>query len=129
MFEMYDDRDFKYEITFSDNETKKLTENNLYEFYIFNDHNIDMSFEQILSELEKGFTLVGDDQYFDFALGTHLYKGRLTIKKCRPDNKIQNNSIEKLVTAECQHQNKYINHAGGIRFWVCPVCKKDLGNV
>ncbi len=28
----------------------------------------------------------------------------------------------------CHHQNKYINEAGGIKFWVCPQCKMDLGD-
>jgi hypothetical protein len=28
----------------------------------------------------------------------------------------------------CDHKGKYINQAGGIRFWVCPKCKKDLGD-
>ena len=29
----------------------------------------------------------------------------------------------------CSHPNKYINHIFTSRFWVCPDCKKDLGNV
>lgn len=29
----------------------------------------------------------------------------------------------------CQHKNKYINDIGKLRFWVCPDCKKDLGDV
>ena len=28
----------------------------------------------------------------------------------------------------CYHEKKYINEAGGIKFWVCPVCKTDLGD-
>lgn len=28
----------------------------------------------------------------------------------------------------CLHKEKYINEAGGVKFWVCPSCKKDLGD-
>lgn len=30
---------------------------------------------------------------------------------------------------QCQHKRKYVNMAGGTKFYVCPDCKSDLGDV
>lgn len=126
MFDTYNNSEYKYEIIFADKSKKQYTTQELFEFMLFNETNISEDFDSILSKLDSGFAILGEDTEYDFGFGGRLVKGPLCIMRITPPHlfppPLPKNS------GECQHQNKYINQAGGIRFWVCPACKKDLGN-
>lgn len=126
MFDIYDDTKKVYEMFFSDGKKEELTEQGLWEFFILLEHGITCSFEAFVDRLNKGEEIVAKDSYYDWALGTSVYKGQSVIKKIKQVQK----TIPKVHTTPttCTHSAKYINQAGGIKFWVCPSCKKDLGN-
>ena len=66
---------------------------------------------------------------WDWHMGCNTYKGRLTITRITPPTRTPDYTKEYSTDANgCKHENRYINEAGGVRFWVCPKCKKDLGN-
>jgi hypothetical protein len=128
MFDTYDSYEKKYRITYtSTGRTNELTTQELYEFYIFNTHNIYDSFEDVLKRLDAGDTVLGDDNEFDFTIGTEVYNGQLKITKSIPKG-LKMNTLPPPVPNSCDHRDKYINSAGGVRFYVCPKCKRDLGD-
>lgn len=129
MFDIYDNTEKKYGIFYrKDNRFTTCTTQDLYEFYIFFNHGIEDSFETLLKRLEGGETIMGDQNEFDWNLGTELYLGKLEISKLSTAGfKILPVSSVKPKT--CDHKNKYINIVSGIKFYVCPDCKADLGNV
>lgn len=130
MFDSFlDDTEVKYEIILSDKTVIKCTTSKLYDFYIFNEHNIPLDFQQLTSQLDAGYAITGDDTDFDFSSCSYVYKGKLILSKHHSKDQIKTAVTNIKVSNECKHEKKYINQAGGIRFWVCPVCKKDLGNV
>ena len=126
MFDEYDDSKKVYEIYFSDNRKEELTTQDLWEFFILLEHGIQGSFESFLDRLEKGEEIVAKDSYYDWALGTSIYKGQSVVKKIKTTPKVT--PKVQTTSTSCAHSNKYINQAGGVKFWVCPLCKKDLGN-
>ena len=67
MFDTYDNLEKKYRVfyTFSGS-ASEMTTQELYEFYIFNTHNIYDSFEDVKKELEAGGTIICDDNDFDW---------------------------------------------------------------
>ena len=60
----------------------------------------------------------------DFSTFNYLYQILEidSVKNCTPETVLEN-------AKPCTHGKKYINHALHQKFWVCPECKKDLGNV
>lgn len=127
MFNTYDDNEKHYEVTYSDYTTVKFTTQELYEFFIFTETNISGDFEDLKLKLDKGIIVTGDHNEWDWSLGCTNYKGRLSITKITPPKIPTNNKFESK-TSGCSHEGKYINQAGGFKFWVCPKCKKDLGD-
>lgn len=127
MFNSYDNSIEKYTVIDSSGIETDLTTQELYEYYIFNHHNITDSFEDIIKRLQNGMSVEGDDHEFDWDLGTTVWKGRITLKA--------KNALPKgatlaptTSTTKCKHTKKYINSAGTSKFWVCPDCKEDLGD-
>ena len=129
MFDNYDNYEKKYKIKHTCNGTiRELTTQELYEFYIFHTHNINEDFTAILKRLDSGDTVLGDDIEFDFTMGNDIYKGQIKITKFIPHG-LKINELPPPVPKYCSHKNKYINTAGGKKFYVCPNCKADLGDV
>lgn len=126
MFDSYDNNEKAYEVIYSDKTVVQLTTQELYEFFIFTDTNIAGDFSDLKKKLDSGFAVMGDHQEWDWNMGANVYKGRLTITRYIPP-KIPSYA-KKENSSGCDHQGKYINQAGGVRFWVCPKCKKDLGD-
>lgn len=127
MFDNYDNIEKLYEIVFSNTRKIQYTTKELYEFFIFTETNIGGSFEDLKSRLDSGFCIGGDDIEWDWTSGSHIKRGRLYITRFAPP-KIPSSYSKENNSSNCKHKNKYINQAGGIRFWVCPSCKKDLGD-
>jgi hypothetical protein len=124
MFDFYDNEDKDYELTRWDGTTELLTEQELHDFILFclTPHSR-IQFDQALVDLKKGFTLTEAYYDFDWSMGTSVYKGNVYIKKVNPSFPPKIPS-----TGGCKHEGKYVNSAGGFKFWVCPTCKKDLGD-
>lgn len=128
MFETFDTIEKKYRVIYSSTGyITDLTTQELYDFYIFNTHNIFDSFEDILKQLEDGNTVFGDDNEFDWDMGSNIYQGKVQIKKIMLKG-MKINHLPPPVPKTCDHKDKYINTAGISKFWVCPTCKKDLGD-
>jgi|LauGreDrversion4_2_1035121.scaffolds.fasta_scaffold249594_2 hypothetical protein len=127
MFNSYDDKEKDYEVIYPDSHSAKLTTQELYEFFIFTEHNISGDFGDLKTKLDKGITVTGDHTEWDWSMGCSNYKGKLTILRCSPP-KIPTTTKFESKSSGCSHEGKYINQAGGFKFWVCPKCKKDLGD-
>jgi hypothetical protein len=130
MFDDYDDNDKCYRITHSDGKTRDVTEQGLYEFYVFTRNGINKSFSDMLHDLRNGQLIHGEDYDYDWNLGVDVYKGKLFIE---PIGRVQKytqdyTSSKNSSSGQCSHSDKYVNSAGGIKFWVCRSCKKDLGD-
>jgi hypothetical protein len=125
----YDDMDKCFRITHADGRTRDVTEQGLYDFYVFNRHGINKSFTEVVNDLRNGHLIHGEDYDFDWNLGVDIYKGKLFIE---PIGRVQKSSPpqQEMFKREygCSHPRKYINSAGGVRFYVCPDCKRDLGD-
>jgi hypothetical protein len=124
MFSTWDDEVKTYNVLSSDGSLKSLTTQELFEYFIFHDLGITGEFVDLKVRLDKGESVDGDDCQWDWGIGANVYKGRLTITKItglkiKPVHKETNG---------CKHENKYINEAGGIKFWFCKNCRSDLGN-
>lgn len=126
MFEEYDNTEKKYEVIFPDKSVQKYTTQELYEFFIFSDLNISGDFSDLKKKLDAGYAVMGDHMEWDWGGGYNINKGRITITKSWKAN--SNNISKKENELRCSHKNKYINQAGGIKFWFCRDCKKDLGD-
>lgn len=124
MFDLYDTVDKVYELTRPDGSVDMLTEQDVHDFVLFClDSATSWSFEKIMSELKRGNVVTESYYEFDWTLGTNIFKGVVKFKK------IKNDIPPKITTDNsCRHNGKYVNSAGGARFWVCPTCKKDLGD-
>lgn len=125
MFDSYDNYEKAYEIIYPDKTTVKFTTQELYEFFIFTDTSIGGDFTDLKKRLDSGYAVTGDHMEWDWNFSTNNYKGRLIITRITPP-KIPSQTKNK--NEGCDHKNKYINQAGGSSFWVCPQCKKDLGD-
>jgi hypothetical protein len=132
MFDDYDNTDKCYRITHADGRTRDVTEQKLYEFYLFSHNGITRPFSDILHDLRNGKLIQGEDYDFDWKLGIEVHKGKLFIE---PIGRVQKSAPSQSSSkgsnssdSQCRHPNKYVNSAGGVRFWVCPSCKKDMGN-
>jgi hypothetical protein len=128
MFDDYDNTDKRYRITNSDGMTRDVTEQGLYEFYIFTRNGINKSFSDVLHDLRNGHLVQGEDYDFDWNVGGDIYKGKLFIEPIGRVQKSASSGGASSSDNQCRHPNKYINSAGGVKFWVCPCCKKDMGN-
>lgn len=124
MIENYNDIEKEYEVIYSDNSSRKYTTQELHDFFIFTDTDFDGDFSDFKWKLDAGMTISVDYYDWDWSWGTASPKGKLKIKKLTTAETSESNPK----SSECKHEEKYINQAGGILFWVCPFCKKDLGN-
>jgi hypothetical protein len=124
MFSTWDDEVKVYNIEFSDGTIKQLTTQELYEYFLFHDIGIKGEFVDFKHRLDEGELVNAEDVQWDWGVGASIYKGLLKISKIRD---IKSKPFHK-ETNRCNHKNKYINEAGGTRFWVCPQCKADLGD-
>jgi hypothetical protein len=125
MFDFYDNEEKDYELTRWDGTTEVLTEQELHDFILFCLNPSAQSFEKILSDLNKGMTVTESYYDFDWNMGTSVYKGNVKFKKISLSQSIPPKIPS---TGKCKHEGKYVNSAGGFKFWVCPTCKKDLGD-
>lgn len=127
MFDDYDDIDKCYRITCSDGRTRDVTEQGLYEFYVFTRTGINKSFSDMLHDLRNGYLIHGEDYDFDWDMGVDVYKGKLFIE---PIGRVLKGGHLPTpnTTTPCAHKDKYINVAGGVKFWFCRLCKRDLGD-
>jgi hypothetical protein len=126
MFSTWDDIEKLYNILISTGEARHLTTQELYEYFIFNDTGIGGEFVDLKVRLDRGESVVGDYCEWDWNLGTNAYRGRIAITRSNKTNASPNvSSVGKL---KCAHRNKYINEAGGVKFWFCKDCRSDLGN-
>lgn len=131
MFTDFDDSFEDYEIIFSDGTRHKCTAQELFEFYVMYEHGLKDSFEYFKDKLDKVKEVEASDYGYDWNLGTHVYRGKLIFKRIATDtwNKEWLAPVPpKINDANCKHKNKYINQAGGIKFWYCKDCKSDLGD-
>lgn len=124
MFDLYDNSNRIYKIVFSSNKEELLTKQEFYEWFLLSEHGIKTSFESVVSTLENGESLSADEYDYDWGLGINVYKGKLRITKVSG----YSFSPPQLPNTNCSHKNKYINHAGNIKFWYCKDCKSDLGD-
>lgn len=129
MFETYDDIDRFYELRYDDGTTANLTAMELYEYYLLHEHGILDSFERLKLRLDSGEEISASHYNYDFTIGANIYKGKVRFKNNRAIDKSKLNNFAPVPSViSCKHDKKYINEAGGVKFWVCPSCKKDLGN-
>lgn len=124
MFSTWDDEVKTYNLEFSNGTIKQLTAQELYEYFIFHDIGIIGEFVDFKQRLDKGELVTGEDVQWDWGVGASIYKGLLKISKI---GSTKAKPFHKEIIG-CKHNNKYINEAGGVRFWVCPQCKADLGD-
>jgi len=124
MFSTWDDETKAYNILFSDGSLKSFTTQELYEYYIFNDVGIKDEFVDLKFRLDNGESITANETKWDWNTATNVYKGRLVITKI---NKAKVKPFHPEANG-CRHENKYVNEAGGIKFWFCKDCRSDLGN-
>ena len=125
MFNQYNNVEKDYEIEFCDKTIKEFTAQQLYEFYLFNVPDLALNFDDVKSKLDNGEKFVTGDYDWDWTIPS--YKGEMTIRK-KLNKVFVAKTNTKSTSSECDHKNKYINQAGTVKFWVCPACKKDLGD-
>jgi hypothetical protein len=128
MFDIYDDYNKLYELTFSDGNIESLTTQELWEFFLMQEHSITGTFQQLKARLDKGEEITAQDTRYDWTLQTSIYVGNVLIKRIKPLVQKTTQPATTATPTTCLHQGKYVNQAGGVKFWVCPLCKKDLGN-
>lgn len=129
MFDQYDNELREYVVTYADGSEDVCTAEELHHFYILNDVGISDPFDDLKRRLDRGEVIVGRDNQYDWGLATNVYKGNLQFKKRNAFKREYLNKTESVSkTTGCDHSKKYINQAGGIRFYVCPDCKADLGD-
>ena len=132
MFDLYDDNSEDYTIVHHDGEKTNLTAQSLYEFIVLNETDLTDSFESIKRRLDSGEEIIAGDYSYDWNIGSTVYKGRLKIYK-RSQHEFKREYLRDVPpiinSPKCHHKNKYINEAGGIKFWFCKDCKSDLGDV
>jgi hypothetical protein len=129
MFDEYDDIEKAYEITYPDKTETQFTAQELYEFFLLSGTGIVGDFSDLKKRLDSGYAVTGDHMEWDWNLGTSIYKGKLIITRITPPKvPVKLSNDKKSNESKCKHEGKYVNQAGGIRFWVCPSCKKDLGD-
>jgi hypothetical protein len=130
MFYDYDDTEKSFRITYSDGKVRDLTEQELYEFFVFTKNGITKSFVELLNDLRNGKIVHGEDYEFDYDLGADIYRGSLNVECIGKVQKYTQDytSSKSSSSGQCSHSDKYVNSAGGIKFWVCRSCKKDLGD-
>jgi hypothetical protein len=126
MFDTWDDIEKLYNVLISTGEARHLTTQELYEYFLFNDTGIKGEFVDLKVRLDKGESVAGDFYEWDWSLGTNAYRGRITITRSNKTNMSQHKSNTGKL--KCDHRNKYINEAGGTKFWFCKDCKSDLGD-
>ena len=128
MFETYDDIDRFYELKYEDGTAVNLTAIELYEYYLLHEHGILDSFERLKLRLDGGEEITASHYVYDFSIAANIYKGKVKFRNFNATKKSTTASKQSIPNVICRHENKYINQAGGTKFWVCPQCKKDLGN-
>jgi hypothetical protein len=125
-FAMHDDYVKKYKVKFSEGNTEEFTKQGLYEFFILTEHDINMSFEELVRNLETD-NIYGKDMEYDWNSSCHIYKGAIVISKI---DRLPSGTqfVPPPIPTTCQHKDKYVNQAGGVKFYVCRTCKADLGD-
>ena len=127
MFDMYENTIKKYKFTTTTGIKQELTENDLYELMMLDIHHVNIGvFTDVIRKLDLGFNIEEDYYEFDWVLGTPVRKGRFTLSKLKQKLTTEPPPIPK--NSGCDHKGKYVNEAGGVRFFVCPKCKADLGD-
>lgn len=129
MFDFFDDAIKSYEVTFHNGLKDLMTAQELYEFVLMNQTDISDSFDSMKRKLDSGSIITGSDYCYDWNLGTNIYKGKLSIVRVDlfTRNNVSNNST---TNTNCNHEGRYIvqHFNGGVKYWVCPKCKADLGD-
>lgn len=125
MFDMYDDNEAFYKLKYSSNGViDYLTTQALYEFFMLEEHKLLCTFSELLKQLDRGDIVYAEQWTFNWHSSTNDYEGAIVIT--RPDaTKV---AAVPSVIGGCLHKDKYVNNAGGTKFWYCRSCKKDLGD-
>lgn len=129
MWDYYDNFKRDYEIISYDGISETMTAQEFYEYFILQEMDIKDAFDSVKKRIDSGEVIVTGQYDWDFQLGQSIYKGKLTMRRKDHQLNLQPKSLPPKEPEKCKHENKYINQAGGIRFYVCPKCKADLGNV
>lgn len=134
MFDNYDDKNKIYQVKDSTGNVAVITAQQLYEFYIFDRHEIKEDFVDVKAALDSGQTVYGQHFDFDFVTGTHKYLGALVITRTKdsidcPVFYSPNKAGSNVTSSVCDHKDKYVNSAGGKLFYFCRSCRQDLGDV
>ena len=127
MFDQYDNNDKKYEVMYPDNIIVKLTTQELYELFLFIMQDFQGDFTDLKLKLDMGDEVNVSHNEWDFGLGTPIFKGFLKVKRI---NSLKAKNPKNDLQKTCNHKDKYIvqHFNGGAKYWVCPVCKADLGD-
>lgn len=128
MFETYDDSDPCYELIYPDGRKVNKTMQALAEFYVFSEHKLTYTFDEFIDRLEKGYVVSAEDNSYDYGAQSYVYHGNILINKIKK-TKANPSTPPDHRHLTCDHKDKYVNSAGGVKFWVCPRCKSDLGSV
>ena len=127
MLNTYDDEDEVYKLKYSSNGVSEFkTAQELYEFFMLEEHKILSTFSELLKKLDSGNTVYAEEWAYNWHSSTHEYEGAIVISKPSATK----NSPPPVPTQAgyCNHKDKYVNSAGGTKFWFCPQCRKDLGD-
>lgn len=127
-FDLYDTVNKDYKIIFSNGKEDTFTKQDLWEWFLLSEHGILIDFDTMLNRLDKELEFTASHYEYDWSLSTNIYKGKLIIKKINQEVKVSTPTKSETFNT-CKHNNKYINEAGGIKFWFCKDCKEDLGDV
>lgn len=121
----YDSKIKVYKFTNASGESEEFTKQDLFEFYIMSGHDYQGSFEDLVYHLDTHEEITLKDMEYDWGIGTYIFKGMSSLRKLKTTPKTPKN-----LDNGCSHENKYVvqHFNGGVRYWVCPKCKADLGD-
>jgi hypothetical protein len=125
MFHAYDDHDYCYELIYPDGRKVSKTAQGLSEFFVFSEHGLGYDFEEFMNKLDKGYVVSAEDNAYDYGSQSYRYQGNILINKKK---QTKSEAPPEHKHLDCKHTDKYVNSAGGVKFYVCPKCKQDLGD-
>jgi hypothetical protein len=129
MFDMYDDDEAVYRLKYSSNGGSDfVTAHALYEFFMLEEHKLLMTFSELLKQLDRGDVVYAEQWVYNWTSGTNEYEGAIVLSKPSAKSAELPPPIP-TQAGYCSHKDKYVNEAGGTKFWFFRICKKDLGDV
>lgn len=127
MLDLYDDEHQVYKLKYSSNGISEFkTAQELYEFFMLEEHKLLCTFNELKKKLDNGDTVYAEDWKYNWGSGTHEYEGAIVLSN--PTSKGIAVAKPTSTSGYCDHKDKYVNSAGGIRFWFCRSCRRDIGD-